>query len=409
MRPVKAVLWVALSLGAVGALGACNKGQEEGAGPAAGKGKGGGGPGGGRGAMQFPVEVAPVQAQDVEYAIHAVGAVEAFERVQITARVAGALDRVRFREGEDVKKGTVLAEIEPSRYALAVTSAKAAVERARAEQADAEAGFARREAVNQKSPGLLPAEEIESFRTRARSAAAQVSAAKAALDQAELNLRDAYVRAPMDGTLQSRNVQTGQYVQPGTVLATLLQRDPLLLRFTVPEGEAARLKPGLTARFTTRDAADTFSAKLTYVAASADPNSRMVAVTGEVTGEGARQLRPGAFATVTVPVGSASNAPVIPQTAVRPSERGFLAYVVEGGKAHERVVELGLRTTGGLVEVRQGLKVGEQLVVRGAEALREGAPVRISAAPKTPVRGEPGTEPEAQGAGGRDAGGGAAR
>lgn len=385
---VVAVLMVGLCLGACDRSASENPGGGRGA--AQGKGKGGGP--GGRGAMQFPVEAAPVQARDVEYAIHAVGAVEAFERIQITARVAGALDRVRFREGEEVKKGTVLAEIEPSRYALAVTSARAALERARAELADAEAGFARREAVNQKSPGLLPAEEIESFRTRARSAAAQVSAAKAALDQAELNLRDAYVRAPMDGTLQSRSVQTGQYVQPGTVLATLLQREPLLLRFSVPESDATRLKPGLLARFTTRDAGDTFTAKLTYVAASADAASRMVAVTGEVTGEGAKVLRPGAFATVTVPVGSASNAPVIPQTAVRPSERGFLAFVVEGGKARERVLELGLRTAEGLVEVRQGLKVGEQLVVRGAEALREGAAVKVVEGPKTPVRGEPGSQ-----------------
>ena len=348
-----------------------------------------------------------MQAKDVEYAVHAVGAVEAFERVQITARVAGALDKVSFREGEDVKKGTVLAEIEPSRYALAVTSAQAALERARAELADAEAGLARREAVNQKSPGLLPAEEVESFRTRARSAAAQVSSAKAALDQAQLNLRDAYVRAPMDGTLQTRTVQTGQYVQPGTVLATLLQREPLLLRFSVPEAEAARLKPGLTARFTTRDQGATFDAKLTYVAASADPASRMVAVTGEVSGEGAKALRPGAFASVTVPVGSSTNAPVIPQTAVRPSERGFLAFVVKDGKAQERVLQLGLRTVEGLVEVRQGLEAGEQLVVRGAEALRDGAAVRVAEAAKTPVRGEPGTEAPASGPDGGPGGGAA--
>jgi membrane fusion protein, multidrug efflux system len=401
MRRLTAVLLMGLT------LAACERAP---AGEApAGKGKGGGGGGGGRGAMQFPVEVAPVQARNVEYAIHAVGAVEAFERVQITARVAGALDRVRFREGEEVKKGTVLAEIEPSRYALAVTSAKAALERARAELADAEAGFARREAVNQKSPGLLPAEEIETFRTRARSAAAQVSAAKAALDQAELNLRDAYVRAPMDGTLQTRTVQTGQYVQPGTVLATLLQREPLLLRFSVPEAEAARIRTGLTARFTTREEGATFTAKLTYVAASADPASRMVAVTGEVTGEGAKALRPGAFANVVVPVGGASNAPVIPQTAVRPSERGFLAFVVDGGKARERVVDLGLRTAEGLVEVRRGLKVGEQLVVRGAEALREGAAVKVTPGSKTPVRSEPGAPEAAERGPDGGPGGGAAR
>jgi multidrug efflux system membrane fusion protein len=76
-------------------------------------------------------------------------------------------------------------------------------------------------------------------------------------------------------------------------------------------------------------------------------------------------------------VGTARRAPVIPQTAVRPSERGFLAYVVEDGTARERVLQLGLRTAGGDVEVRSGLAAGERVVVRGAEALRDGVKVRV--------------------------------
>ena len=194
----------------------------------------------------------PSPIRDVEYTVSAVGSVEAFEQVQVTARVAGVVERVRFTEGELVKKGEVLVEIEPARYSLAVDAAKAALEKAQAAAAEAEAGAQRRAAVNEQRPGLLPGEELETFRTRARTAAAEVSAAKAALDQAQLNLRDAYVRAPMDGVLQTRTVQTGQYVQPGAVLATLLRRDPLLVRFHVPEADAARIKPGMTARFSVR-------------------------------------------------------------------------------------------------------------------------------------------------------------
>jgi multidrug efflux system membrane fusion protein len=104
----------------------------------------------------------------------------------------------------------------------------------------------------------------------------------------------------------------------------------------------------------------------------------MVDVTAEIR-QPSDRLRPGAFAEVTVPVGAAENAPVIPQTAVRPSERGFLAFVVERGLARERVLELGLRTPEGLVEVRSGLAPAESLVVRGAEALADGARVRVVA------------------------------
>jgi hypothetical protein len=103
----------------------------------------------------------------------------------------------------------------------------------------------------------------------------------------------------------------------------------------------------------------------------------MVEVLARVDEATGGDLRPGAFAEVTVPVGSAREAPVVPQTAIRPSEKGFLAYVVEGETARERVLQLGLRTADGRVEVRDGLAVGERLVVRGAEALTEGAGVAV--------------------------------
>ncbi len=378
---------VTIALGSVLALGVgCSK--EEGGAP------GGKGGRGGRGAMQFPVEVVPVEARNVEYVVSAVGSVEAFEQVQITARVAGVVEQVRFSEGQEVKKGQVLAEIDPARYGIAVRSAQAALEKAEALHAEARAAAARREAANAQSPGLLPAEQLESALARASTAAAEARAAKAALEQAELNQRDAYVRAPLEGVLQTRTVQTGQYVQPGTVLATLLRREPLLLRFTVPEAEVARVKPGLSLRFTVRAEEGSHSARITHVAAAAEAESRMVRVVAEVEGEAARALRPGAFATVTVPVETTEAAPVIPQVAVRPSERGFLAFVVEDGKARERVVEPGLRTADGLLEVRRGLNPGEMLVVRGGEALRDGAAVRIVEGTGPGFTGEPRLEPD---------------
>jgi hypothetical protein len=91
-------------------------------------------------------------------------------------------------------------------------------------------------------------------------------------------------------------------------------------------------------------------------------------------------------------VSGAREAPVVPQTAVRPSERGFLAFVVENDAAVERVLNLGMRTAEGLVEVTSGLKAGEMLVVRGSEALRNGVPVRMIKPGEKQVEG-PGEKP----------------
>jgi multidrug efflux system membrane fusion protein len=340
--------------------------------------KGGGAPQGRRGPMEFPVEVQPVEIRDVEYEIRADGTVDVFERVQVTARVAGVVEKVAFREGDTVKAGAVLATIDPARYDLAAKQAGAAVSRAKAAFKDAEAGLARRTKADSASPGLIPAEEIASWETKVEQARADVSEKEITAQRARLDRKDAYVRAPVAGVVQSRDATTGMYAQPGTLLATLVQREPLLVRFDVDETEASRVTHGVTVRFTVEGDGREHTAKVSHVAEVADPKSRLVRVTAEVTSEGRDSLRAGGFAQVVVPVGGTVKAPVIPELAIRPSERGFLVFTVADGVAHERIVELGLRTPDGKVEVKKGLAAGDQLVVRGAEALREGAKVKIA-------------------------------
>lgn len=335
--------------------------------------------GGGRGRVQFPVDTIPVQVRSLVYSVTAVGSVEAFEKVQVTARVAGAIDRVLFSEGGFAAADQVLVEIETQRYRLAVESSQATYEKAEASKAEAEAGLKRRETVITQNPGLIPGEEVETWRTKVLTAASDVAEKRSALNQAKLNLRDAFVRAPISGIIQTRTVQTGQYVQTGTVLATLVRRDPLLLRFKVPERDAIRIKPGQEARFRVREDSREFTAKVVHVAESADDVSRLVDVTANINDPSDRTLRPGSFAEITVPVSSTREAAVIPVSAVRPSERGFIAFVVEGDKAVERILTLGMKSADGQVEVLSGLKVGEVLVIRGSEALQNGVTVRMIA------------------------------
>jgi RND family efflux transporter MFP subunit len=330
--------------------------------------------------LQYPVEVAPLETQRVQYNVLAPGSIEAFQQVQITARVAGAVDRVAFVEGQAVKQGDVLVAIEVDRYQVAVDQAKASLDKATAGEKAAEGELARRQGAVASHPGLVAGEEIAQYETSVASAKADVEAARQSLRIAQINLRDAAVRAPFAGIVQSRTVQAGQYLQPGAVLATLIQRDPLLLRFPVTEADAPRIKAGMTATLTLRESARTYQAEIILVAEAADPTTRLVPVTARVDDtEHKYWLRPGAFCDVNVPVGSARPAIVVPTLAVQPTEKGNVVYTVDGHNvAHLRNVTLGMHTPEGGVEVTQGLAAGDLLVVRGFEPLSEGAPVNVT-------------------------------
>jgi len=335
---------------------------------------------GGRRALTYAVDVLAVEAKPVTYVVNAPGRIEAFEHVQVTARVAGAVDRVGFTEGEQVKRGQVLVVIDSARYQTAVDSAKAAFDKALAAQSDAEAMVTRRQAASAEHPGLIPGEEVASYRTKSLTAKADSRVAEQALKTAQLNLRDSSVRAPIDGVIQTRTVETGQYVQAGYLMATLLRKDPMLLRFEVEVSEALRIKPGMSASFTLRETQETFSAKITLVSGAADATSHMVPITAELTDKEHKYwLRPGSFCDVTVELERAQRlTPTIPRPAARATDHGYVAYVVDGDVARERTLTLGMNTKDGWIEVRSGLKAGDVLVVRGGEALSEGAKVKAA-------------------------------
>ena len=157
----------------------------------------------------------------------------------------------------------------------------------------------------------------------------------------------------------------------------------MMLRFAVPEIDASRIRKGQEVLFTVRGGGGEYQAVITAVAGSANDTTRLVSIAAEVNDPARAELRPGSFAEVTVNLGERSELPVIPQTAIRPSQKGFLGFVIEDSTAHERILTLGSRTSDGYVEVTNGLNPGEQVVIRGAEALRDGAGVRIAPSGQT--------------------------
>ena len=249
---------------------------------------------------------------------------------------------------------------------------------------DAKGSLERRESVNRDNPGLVREEDLQAARARLAGLQAEHDLAQAHLGIAQLDVTDAHISAPVAGVLQTRSVQTGQYVQVGTLLATLQRRDPLLVKCRVPQGDAQQITIGQTLRFSTDDQAIAYNARITHVGAGADPITRLVDVTAHVDDPRQAAIIPGSFIRINFPI-SSNDAILVPLTAVQPSERGFLAYVVtetnNETRVSERILILGLRTADGAVEVRSGLTLGERLVIRGSAALSDKAQVMIRPSP----------------------------
>lgn len=318
------------------------------------------------------VRTAAVTPQDVVYEVKALGSLEAEEMVQVTAEVEGAVARVDFHEGQRVGADTVIAHIDPDRYRLELQRAEAAHKRALAEARRAASDLARREELEKEQ--LVAAEELNRARQDAERLEAEAEAAKAALDWAAQNLARSRVKAPHAGVINTKTVETGQYVKMGAVLATLVDTSRLRLRFKVSEAESLRAVKGQAVAFKVGALGTTeFPATIYHVGEIADPGTRQVEVLAWVRNPGV--LKPGFFAEVTLATETRKGALVVPEGAIQASERGFVTYVVEAGKARVRPVQIGLRTGTGVVEIVSGVKAGETVVIEGSDRLADGAAV----------------------------------
>ncbi len=337
-----------------------------------------------KGGRSLAVRTAPVVARDVVYRVQALGTLEPEELLQITAEVSGAVKEVLFNAGDEVTAGTVLVRIDPDRYRLEAERAAAAHRRALADWKRAEADLVRREALAREN--LVAEEELSRARQEAERLAADAASARAASEIAVQNLDRSAVRPPRGGEVNTRSVDPGQFVQTGNLLATLVDLHRLRLRFKVSESESLKATEGQTVTFRVASLGTAeFTAHVYHVGSVADPATRQVEILAWVDNPGV--LKPGFFAEVTLATGSHKGAIVVAESAVQASERGFVVYVVESGRAKERPVKIGLRTGDASVEILSGLTGGETIVTEGSDRLAEGMGVE-SVAPDvpTPVR-----------------------
>jgi multidrug efflux system membrane fusion protein len=360
---------MAVLLLAVGASSAC-KGSQTAAAPR---------PGGARPLM---VRAAPVVVQDVVYEIKAIGSLEPEELVQVVAEVQGAVADVRFNEGDHVGTDRVLARIDPDRYRVEAERGEATYRKALADEQRARMDLERREALARDQ--LVAVEELNRSRGETERLNAESAAAKAARDIANQNLARSSVRPSRAGVINTRAVQTGQFVQPGTVLATLVDTSRLRLRFKVGDAESLRARKQQTVKFRVASlGAREYDATVYHVSDVADPATRQVEVMAWVKNPG--ELKPGFFTEVTLASETRKGALVVPEGAIQASEKGFVTYAVEGGKARLRPVEIGLRTANGIVEIVSGVKPGDIVVIEGSDRLADGVTIQVAQGATSPA------------------------
>jgi RND family efflux transporter MFP subunit len=333
------------------------------------------------------VTAVPADVREIEYAVEATGTIEASEEIAIPASVTGIVDAVNFKEGDAVTPETVLLEIEVEKFRLGEDRAKAEHERAQAQATLTETLYTNRlklsEEGKKQNKEYVTAEQMATWRADLEKAKADVGRTRAELELAKRDHRNARVRSPIRGLINGKLVSRGEYVKAETIVARILNVSTLHVRFTVPELEASRLAHGQDVTFTVRSAPGrSFKARLFYLSQKADPMTRSVEGKAEV-GEGIDLLRAGTFAQVRMTTGRQEGL-LVPERAILPTERGFVVFALEGTTARARTVKLGLRMDG-MVEIIEGLKRGETIVVDGALTLRDGVEVDLGPAPPAPA------------------------
>ena len=341
----------------------------------------GAGPAGGAGRAPV-VEVAKVESMTLVDETQAVGSLRSRQGVMLRPEVGGRVKQIFFNDGQRVRKGQLMVQLEDQLQ-------QAQVAQARAELSIAEA--------NHKRNQELVAQNFISQRSLDESAAAlEVSRAKLSLAQA--TLQRLQVLAPFDGITGLKQINVGDYLKDGADMVNVEDIDAVLLDFRLPERFQAKVRAGQKAQLTV-DALPgrPFSAIVQAVDPLIEANGRSVGVRGCIDNR-QQQLRPGMFARVNAVFGTRENALVIPEEAIIPQGgRTFVVKVVQGDKPDVRVservaVKVGLRQPG-KVEIMEGLSAGDTVVTAGHQRLqKDGTAVRVVELPQG-AGGKPGGPP----------------
>jgi multidrug efflux system membrane fusion protein len=333
-----------------------------------------------------PVSVASVLRQDVPIMLTGLGTVQAYNTVTLKTRVDGQIMSVNVREGQNVRKGQVLAVIDPRPYQVALETAKANLARDQAQLNTAKANLARSQAL--LAAGVIAQQDYDTQKASAGQFEGTVQADQAAIDNAKLNLVYTRITSPIDGRIGLRLIDPGNMAHAADTNGMLVvtQMQPIAVLFTLPEDQL----PSVLAQshngslkvdaFSRDDQTLLASGKLETVDNQIDVTTgtaKLKAIFDNKDGA----LWPNQFVNIHMQLSTAKGALVIPMAAIQRGPDGNLAYVIGADKKVSIQPVTVALTQGNVAVIASGLQEGQQVVTEGQDKLQAGSVV----APKNPT------------------------
>lgn len=329
-----------------------------------------------------PADVVVVESQALSRVLPLSGSLMPVVQATVKSKVAGEILSLAVREGETVAKGAVLARIDTRNQQAQVDSVRANAEKARADLAMAKLELDNNQRLLERK--FIAPTVVDTSKSAYAASAAGLKAAEAQARLAELGLEDAVVRAPIAGVVAQRMVQPGEKVSPDEPLLSLVDLSLLELEAPAPASEVPLIKVGQPVRFTVDGyGARPFEGKVERINPVAEAGSRSIVIYLAVPNPDG-SLKGGMFAKGTLLLDASAAAPVVPLAAIRNEAGVPFVLVIKDGKLAQRPVTLGLKSEErGLVQITQGLALGERVLTASSSLLTDGMAVVLKAETQT--------------------------
>jgi multidrug efflux system membrane fusion protein len=348
------------------------------------EGKGGTAKGKGKGAPLF-VKTAKAVAKPMPVLIEAVGSVEPEHSVQVRAQVSGLLQSVLFKEGDKVKSGQLLFEIDPRTFEALYRQSQAQLARDEAQLENAKVQRDRLEPLLKRE--FITRQEFDVAVTSTKSLEATVDADRALLEQARIQLEFSRIHAPISGRTGALAVKPGNLVAAGAggggaPLVTINSTDPILVSFSIPERQLEEIRRYQNEKamkieiLPDRSGPAVAEGKLVFIDNTVTPQTGTVVLKTRVTNK-EEALWPGQFVNVRIVLKIEPEAVVVPEVAVQPGQQGSFVYMVNDGKARIQPVKVS-RQIGGEVVIADGIKADDIVLTEIPQAIAPGVAVQIA-------------------------------